>query len=97
MQYSGMLDSINAIRIVGVEYSLPVCMMVGLLNKEPGVLPEHSKHYSLRITGPILDAMGVDHHLIETDADIGKIRPAIERAYANSRPVVLFIGQSPLP
>ena len=40
MQYSGMLDSINALRIVGVEYSLPICMMVGLLNKEPGVRPE---------------------------------------------------------
>jgi sulfopyruvate decarboxylase subunit alpha len=63
MQYSGMLDSINALRIVGVEYSLPICMMVGLLNKEPGVRPENSKHYSLRITGPILDAMGVEHHV----------------------------------
>ncbi len=51
MQYSGMLDSINALRIVGVEYGLPICMMVGLLNKEPGVLPENSKHYSVRITG----------------------------------------------
>jgi sulfopyruvate decarboxylase subunit alpha len=97
MQYSGMLDSINAIRIVGVEYGLPICMMVGLLNKEPGVLPENSKHYSLRITAPILDAMGIEHHLIETDADVGKIRPAIENAYANPHPIVLFIGGSPLP
>ena len=97
MQYSGMLDSVNAIRIVGVEYKLPICMMVGLLNKEPGVLPENSKNYSLRITGPILDAMGVEHHLIETDADVPKIKPAIERAYAESHPVVLFIGGSPVP
>jgi len=97
MQYSGMLDSVNAIRIVGAEYGLPICMMVGLLNKEPGVLPENSKHYSVRITGPILDAMGVEHHLIETDADVGKIKPAIDRAYAESHPVVLFIGMSPLP
>ncbi len=97
MQYSGMLDSINALRIVGVEYSLPICMMVGLLNKEPGVLPEKSKHYSIRITGPILDVMGVEHHLIETDADVAKIRPAIEGAYARRHPVVLFIGGSALP
>jgi sulfopyruvate decarboxylase TPP-binding subunit len=97
MQYSGLLDSINALRIVGVEHSTPICMMVGLLNKEPGVLPEKSKHYSIRITGPILDAMGVEHHLIETDADIAKIRPAIEDAYARPHPVVLFIGMSPLP
>ncbi len=97
MKYSGMLDSINALRIVGVEYSLPICMMAGLLNKEPGVPQEKSKHYSIRITGPILDAMGVEHHLIETDADVAKIRPAIEGAYARPHPVVLFIGGSPLP
>src|SRR5215475_12878614 len=35
MQYTGLLDSINAIRAVGVEYSLPICMMAGLLQKEP--------------------------------------------------------------
>ena|SRR5262245_27403013 len=97
MQYSGMLDSINAIRMVGAEYGLPICMMVGLLNKEPGVVPAKSKHYSVRITEPILDALGVDHHLIETDADLGKIKPAIDGAYARSRPVVLFIGRSPVP
>ena len=97
MQYSGMLDSINAIRIVGAEYALPICMMVGLLNKEPGVLPRNSKHYSVRITGPVLDALGVEHHLIETDADVDKIKPAIDRAYAGPHPVVLFIGRSPLP
>jgi sulfopyruvate decarboxylase subunit alpha len=97
MQYSGMLDSINAIRVVGVEYALPICMMVGLLNKELGVAPENSKHYSVRITGPVLDALGVEHHLIESDADVDKIRPAIEGAYARPHPVVLFVGRSPVP
>src|SRR5262245_22874989 len=97
MQYTGLLDSINAIRAVGVEYSLPICMMAGLLNKEPGVAPGQSKHYGIRVAGPILDAMGVAHHVIETDADVGLIRPAIEDAYARQRPVVLFIGGQPLP
>jgi sulfopyruvate decarboxylase TPP-binding subunit len=97
MQYSGMLDSINAMRIVGVEYSLPICMMVGLLNKEPGVPVEKSKHYSLRITGPILDAMGIEHHVLETDDDLGKIKQAIDGAYARPHPVVIFIGGSPVP
>jgi sulfopyruvate decarboxylase subunit alpha len=97
MQYTGLLDSINALRIVGVEYGLPICMMAGLLNKEPGVPPRQSKHYSLRIVEPILEAMGVTHHVIETDADVGKIAPAIADAYARSRPVALLIGGSPLP
>jgi len=90
-----MLDSINAIRGVAVEYNLPICMMVGLLEKEPGVLPQESKRYGVRIVEPILDAMGIAHYLIETDADIPKIRPAIDAAYAGSHPVVLLIGRRP--
>ena len=39
MQYTGFLDSINAIRGVGVEGRFPVCMIVGLLGKEPDVAP----------------------------------------------------------
>ena len=95
IQQTGMFDSINAIRGVAVEYALPICMMVGLLEKEPGVPPLQSKRYGVRIVEPILDAMGIPYHEIEEDADVGKIRPAIDEAYAVSRPVVLLIGRRP--
>jgi sulfopyruvate decarboxylase subunit alpha len=95
IQQTGMLDSINAIRGVGVEYSLPICMMVGLLEKEPGVPPRQSKRYGVRIVEPILDAMGIPYHEIEAQADVAKIRPAIDEAYAGSHPVVLLIGRRP--
>jgi sulfopyruvate decarboxylase TPP-binding subunit len=95
IQQTGMLDSINAIRGVAVEYSLPVCMMVGLLEKEPDVPPRQSKRYGVRIVEPILDAMGIPYHEIEEDADVGLIRPAIDEAYAGAHPVVLLIGRRP--
>ena len=95
IQQTGMLDSINAIRGVAVEYSLPVCMMVGLLEKEVGVPPRQSKRYGVRIVEPILEAMGVAYHEIESEADVAKIKPAIDQAYAQSKPVVLLIGQRP--
>jgi sulfopyruvate decarboxylase TPP-binding subunit len=95
IQQTGLLDSINAIRGVAVEYALPICMMVGLLEKEPGVPPLQSKRYGVRIVEPILDAMGIRYHEIETDDDLGKIKPAIDEAYAASRPVVLLIGRRP--
>jgi sulfopyruvate decarboxylase TPP-binding subunit len=95
IQQTGMLDSINAIRGVAVEYSLPVCMMVGLLEKEPDVPPRQSKRYGVRIVEPILDAMGIPYHEIEEDADVGKIRPAIDAAYADAHPMVLLIGRRP--
>jgi sulfopyruvate decarboxylase subunit alpha len=95
IQQTGMLDSINAIRGVAVEYSLPICMMVGLLEKESDVPPRQSKRYGVRIVEPILEAMGIVYHEIETEADVPKIRPAIDEAYTRSRPVVLLIGRRP--
>jgi sulfopyruvate decarboxylase subunit alpha len=95
IQQTGLLDSINAIRGNAVEYNLPICMMVGLLQKEAGVPPRQSKSYGVRIVEPILDAMGIVYHNIEEDPDVVKIRPAIDKAFADSKPVVLLIGQTP--
>ncbi len=95
IQQTGMLDSINAIRGVAVDYSLPIVMMVGLLEKEAGVRPRQSKRYGVRIVEPILDAMGIAYHEIEDESDVPKIKPAIDEAYAKSQPVVLLIGQRP--
>src|SRR5205807_4860221 len=89
IQQTGMLDSINAIRGVAVEYALPICMMVGLLEKEVGVMPRESKRYGVRIVEPILDAMGIGYHNIEEQSDVAKIRPAIDAAYKDSKPTVI--------
>ena len=96
IQQTGMLDSINAIRGVAVEYSLPICMMVGLLEKEPDVRPRDSQRYGVRIVEPILDAMGIEYHEIEDETDVAKIKPAIDAAYAQSKAVVLLIGRRPV-
>src|SRR5690349_16412954 len=95
MQYTGFLDSINAIRGVAVEGHFPVCMIVGLLGKEPDVAPVQSKKYGVKIIEPILDVMGIEHHLIDRDADVQKIVPAIEKAFKTSSPVAILIGREP--
>jgi sulfopyruvate decarboxylase subunit alpha len=95
IQYTGFLDSLNAIRGVAVEYKQPICMMVGLLGHDPEKAPRASPRYGVRIIEPICDDMGIAHHLISLDADIAKIAPAIERAYRESEPVALLIGRRP--
>jgi len=97
IQNTGLLDSINALRSVGVEYSLPVCAMVGLLDKEQDVPPALSANFGVRIVEPVLDVMGVDHCLIECEDDASKIAPAIAGAYEQSRPVAILIGARPVP
>ena len=96
MQYTGLLDSINAVRGVAVQGKNPVCMMVGMLQKEPGVPPTQSKRYGLRIIEPILDAMQIEHHNIEAPGTEDEIVPAVERAYAEQKPVAMLIGREPI-
>lgn len=96
MQHTGLLDSINCLRAVGIEGENPVCMIVGLLRNEPGVPPSQSPRYGLRIVQPILGAMGVENELLEFAGDEERIGPAIERSYERRRPVVLLIGGEPL-
>jgi sulfopyruvate decarboxylase subunit alpha len=95
IQYTGFLDSLNAIRGVGVEYKQPICMMVGLLGHDPEKTPRASPRYGVRIIEPILDDMGIAHHLLSVDADVTKIKPAIDHAYRESEPVALLIGRRP--
>ncbi len=96
IQYTGFLYAMNAIRGVACENKMPIVMMIGLLTKEPDVAPRQSKRFGVRITEPMLDVLGIEQHYIDTDDDIAKIKPAIEKAYATSSPVALVIGRRPI-
>ena len=97
MQMTGLLDSLNTIRGVVVDFSEPVCMIVGLLGKEPGTPPTQSKRFGVRIVEPILDAMGIDHFCMEGADDVARLAPAIVRAYETSRPLVALVGRPVAP
>jgi sulfopyruvate decarboxylase TPP-binding subunit len=86
----------NAIRAIACEHKMPMCMIIGLLSKEPGVAPQESKKFGLRIIEPILDVMGIERHYVDTDEDVGCIAPAITRAYEQSHPVAILIGRKPV-
>jgi len=95
MQQTGLMDSLNAIRAIGIDYQLPVCMMVGLQGKEPHLKPEDSASFGVRIVPPILKAMQLSYSLIEEPDDVLQIVPQIDTAYHNSSPHCFLIGRSP--
>lgn len=95
MQQTGLMDSLNAIRAIGMDYRLPVCMMVGLQGKEPDRLPAQSHSYGVRIIQPVLDAMELSHSLIEGPGDEAHIAGAIDAAYARSAPHCFLVGRPP--
>ncbi len=96
MQYTGLLDSVNALRAVSLDYKLPLAMMVGLLGHDPDKPPHESPRYGVRVVTPILDAMGIEHHTLYDDRDLGKIRSAIDRAYNESKPVAILVARRPV-
>lgn len=95
IQHTGFLDSVNAIRGAGVEFRQPICMMIGLLQHNPDLTPRNSNSFGVRITEPILEAMGIPYHYLGEDADAAKIKPAIDEAYENSFPVAFLVGRRP--
>lgn len=97
MQQTGLMDSLNALRAIGMDYGLPIVMLVGLQGKEPECSASNSNSYGVRIVPPILDVMGVRHVTIESPDDVALIAPAINEAFERSRPVCLLIGRSPVP
>ena len=96
MQQTGLMDSLNAIRAIAMDYHQPVCMMVGLQGKAPDETVLGSASYGVRIIPPILDAMALTHVGIETDTDTPRIGPAINNAYETSDALCFLIGQSPV-
>jgi sulfopyruvate decarboxylase subunit alpha len=95
MQQTGLLDSMNALRAIGVEYRNPVCMMVGLLGNEPGANPAQSPKFGVRVVQPLLDVMGIPHTLLTTARDVAAIRAGVDNAYEESFPVAFLVGRSP--
>ena len=94
MQQTGLMDSLNAIRAIAVEYRQPVCMIVGLQGKEPDRATAASRKYGVRIIEPVLDAMEIDHIAIDAPCDVAALRPAIDRAYELLRPMVALVGRT---
>jgi sulfopyruvate decarboxylase TPP-binding subunit len=96
MQCTGLLDSVNALRAIAVEYQQPVVMMVGLLGHESDMPPAESPKYGVSVVPRVLDAMNIAYEVLHSAGHEKRIAPAIERAYANNAPLVLLIGRSPV-
>jgi sulfopyruvate decarboxylase subunit alpha len=95
IQYTGMLYAMNAIRALACEQSQPICMMVGLLGHDGGSARQ-AKRFGLRIIEPILDVLGIEQHLIDSDADAPIVTEGIRKAYENSRPIALLVTRRPV-
>ena len=95
IQHLGFLDSINAIRVIAIEYELPVVMMLGLQGMEADRLPAQSGKLSVRIVEPICQAMGLDYEVLFEESNVKAVESGINQAYKQSKPFAILIARSP--
>ncbi len=89
IQNTGMFESGDSIRGMGLDVNLPIVMMVGYRGwTRHGVTPDSAA----RFTEPILDAWGIKYYLVESDKDGSRISTAFEEAAATNRPVAVLVG-----
>jgi sulfopyruvate decarboxylase TPP-binding subunit len=89
IQNTGMMESGDSIRGMGLDINLPLVMMIGYRGwTRHGVTPDSAA----RFTEPILDAWGIKYYLVESGNDADRITTAFEEAEATSRPVAVLIG-----
>ena len=91
IQHTGFLDSINAIRVMGMDYRLPIVMMIGLQGLEKNRAPSDSDQNGVRIVEPILKTMDIQYLILNENEDVEGIPVAIEEAYAASQPRAILI------
>lgn len=96
IQYTGFLYAMNAIRAIACQHSMPICLMIGLLGKEPDKPSRESGRFGVRVLEPLLDVMGIAYLRIAQDADTSLIAPAVDEAYTEMKPIAFLIERRPV-
>jgi sulfopyruvate decarboxylase alpha subunit len=89
MGCAGFLASVHELATLNLMYEIPLLLLMSLR----GTM-EDPRVYQVvqgRVTIPVLEALGIPYHIVESQARIGIIKNAYELARISKRPVaVLF-------
>jgi sulfopyruvate decarboxylase TPP-binding subunit len=89
IQNTGMFESGDSIRGLGLDIGFPMVMMVGYRGwTRHGVTNDSAA----RFTEPILHAWGINYYLVETDGDVDRISVAFDEAEKKQTPVACLMG-----
>ena len=89
IQNTGIFESGDSIRGLGLDIGFPMVMMVGYRGwTRHGVTLDSAA----RFTEPILHAWGIDYYLVETDDDVDRISNAFDEAEKKQTPVACLMG-----
>ncbi len=89
IQNTGIFESGDSIRGLGLDVSQPLVMLVGYRGwSRHGITTDSAA----RFIEHILHAWGINYYLIETDEDADRIGVAIQEAERTQKPVAVLVG-----
>jgi sulfopyruvate decarboxylase subunit alpha len=93
-QNAGLLLSTNALAAYGLYHQIPfVCIAAYRGTHEDRY---YYQMYKGRVIEPVLSALGLPYHLLDTPEDLSIIGDAVTQAYLNRMPVVLLMTRRAL-
>jgi len=92
IQHAGLYACVNHLRGIADDGRFPMVFLIGLLGRDPNLLPGEHGHSMVRLAEPLLDTFDVPHYLLDGPADLEKIAGAFEVAEGRQGPVALLVG-----
>ena len=89
IQNTGIFESGDSIRGLGLDVSQPLVMLVGYRGWSRHGITNDS---AARFIEHILHAWGINYYLIETDDDADRISIAFQEAERTQKPVAVLVG-----
>ena len=91
IQSTGFFESGDSVRGLALDLKLPMVMMIGYRGY-PGQ-GRQATDSAARFLEPILDAWGIPHYVVESDATCARISQAQQQAVETSHPVAVLMGK----
>ena len=95
MQNQGLYNCLNTLRAVCLDARIPMVFMVGQFGREYANLGQPStasRRTMVRIMEPLLKAIEVPFHCLDSTADLGRLEAAYEQAEQARSAVVLLVS-----
>ncbi len=91
IQSTGLFESGDSIRGLALDLKLPLLLMIGYRGYLGAGVPAADS--AARFLEPILDAWGIPHQVVDSDASCGLISEGYQRAQQTSHPVAVLMGR----
>lgn len=92
IQHAGLFACVNHLRGVGLDLKMPLLLLIGLLGRDPSLMPREHAGSMVRLSEPLLDTLGIPHYLADGPEDLPLIEQALRESREREMPVAVLIG-----